>query len=1839
VQLYDLRLEYFHGGAGQARIALSWGTGTRPRQVVPGDALYPPAAARSYPALHRVAMLGRILELTADEIGFVADHPVDFGGLDLDALPAAPAGYTTALFAGWELLHDLVELRESLSSSDVTAVDIVGAGAPASSRDRLAAARGWDATAVGNLAGAGGLAFTAADWRNSTRLLRLAAGMELAANLGVSVTQLLDWARNEPNPARAQAIKDAAKAQYDRETWLTVARPLMDRLRRAQRDALVAYLLPRMNLASADRLFDYFLIDAEMDPCMRTSRIKQAISSVQLFVQRCLLHLEPGVSPSSIDGKRWRTWMKRYRVWEANRKIFLYPENWIEPELRDAKTPFFEELESTMLQGDVTAESVESALLEYLRKLDEVARLEICGVYWQHEPAESVAKPEIDRLHVFGRTAGSPHVHYYRRLENGTTWTPWERLNLDIASDHLIPVVHDRRLYLFWALFAKVADPDANVPADDSGDKAPVQKWEIKLSWSELWAGKWSPRQTSVNSLSSWDFLAKEEHYFDARDEGGDLVIHCQHSRLAGTGAVGEFRFQACNAEPATTDFHNPAHGFQHFAVLPPHTEPRFQYLHDDEAPSTLVPITGDWVDDDTPGPDGEYWNADVNEIPALDLTATRYDLARATQYAQFGLQAPFFFQDAQRTYSVRPELVLELDAGIRVPTDARPRPDIDPSIEIPSLERDPKIPIDPGGPVERGEGPVILLPQTGPIEAQTRLSPELAMNSGIAPGQAVTTRALIIASGKRGELEKERLVAAPAVATPEPEWIAVRKAGYLERLADENLFHTSRFIPAVRRLRSRIQLRFDIHFHPLTCWWIKRLHRDGIPALLATESQLPTDNEANFRAYEPTDRVSTVYPVENADFLNTGAYSAYNWEIFFHVPMLLATRLSQSQRFEEAREWFHYVFDPTTNSTEAAPARYWNLLPFKTAPQDRIVELMADLSYAGTEPARLQRRHDLEVAVDGWRSNPFNPHRIARLRLAAYQKNVVMRYIDNLIAWGDMLFRQNTLETINEATQMYVLAGELLGPRPERIRPSAVPEPQSYGQLLPKLDAFSNALVTIENELPFASGAPVPQDESVDVLGSLGFSSTLYFCIPRNEKLLGYWDTVEDRLFKIRHCMNIEGVEQQLPLFEPPIDPGMLVRAAAGGGDLSAALSDLNAPLPQYRSSVLLQRALELCSEVKQLGAQLLSVLEKRDGEQLAALRASHEVALLKATMEIRNREVDEATITREGLEEAAKNAHEREKHYANLVEKGQRNASETEQVSQLDTAHDWQRWSQYLDLGASIAYAVPDFDIGVSGWAGSPVAKLKYGGKNVGNALSAASKVLAIIASSHTYASNRASVIAAWERRADEWAFQRDTAAGEQRQIAKQIDAAKAREEIAKTAVANQQKQIDQSSEVETLLREKFSNRDLYTWMSTQISAVYFQAYQLAFDLAKRAERAFRFERALSTSTYVQFGYWDNLHRGLLAGERLFLDLKRLEAAGLDQGKREYEIVKSVSLAQVNPMALMALKATGRCEVALPEAMFDVDYPGHYMRRIKSVSLTIPAVVGPYTSVNCTLTLLSSRIRVDSKVAGGYEEGEDDTRFAASFAAVQSIATSHAQSDSGMFDLNFHDERFLPFEGAGAVSRWRIELPHDTNAFDPETIADVVLRMSYTAREGGGALAEAARGASIAPAQEGVMRAFSLRQEFSTEWFRFLHPEDAEAGQSMALDLSKDRFPYRFRGRHIEITGVDAFLNLADGVSYPSGAANELIAHLGRADDPAAPESNFHASAAVMDGTPRGLYDFESSPQELGAWRLFADDAGIQRLPAALRRKVTVEGTDHWRMKAELVKDVILLVHYTAT
>ncbi len=218
---------------------------------------------------------------------------------------------------------------------------------------------------------------------------------------------------------------------------------------------------------------------------------------------------------------------------------------------------------------------------------------------------------------------------------------------------------------------------------------------------------------------------------------------------------------------------------------------------------------------------------------------------------------------------------------------------------------------------------------------------------------------------------------------------------------------------------------------------------------------------------------------------------------------------------------------------------------------------------------------------------------------------------------------------------------------------------------------------------------------------------------------------------------------------------------------------------------------------------------------------------------------------------------------------------------------------------------------------------------------------------------------------------------------------------------------------------------------------------------------------------------------------------------------------------------------------------------------------------MAGPYTNVNCTLTLVSSKVRADPGTtgtgpAGDAEKVGGDPRFAYYSGSTAAIATSHAQDDSGVFTVNFRDERYLPFETAGAVSTWMITMPPACNAFDFDTITDVVLKVSYTARYGGDLMRSQAFAAATLPAlpqqtqapafgalpaQSGRDRLFSVRHEFPSGWYGLLHPSDGTAAYGqLPLWISADRFPFQYRGRVIKTADIEVFFLLSTGAKMTS-------------------------------------------------------------------------------------------------
>lgn len=1607
---------------GQSAEQLQWKSATSSKAAIPTSALLPDYSKGSeadvVTKLSKAALLVNGFNLSVDEVTYWQTHADDFDKFNLNAIT----------LKHWLRLQAYTTLRNSLPKAEKNLLDFFEwaakpvdaakqTGKIAALSQEIADVTNWKPENIEKLLKPDHFDLKHPEaFRNEVNLVKLQRAIIVADKIAVDIDRLFNWAKPGSKfwacHQIAEDIRRAIRARYDQEDWEQVVKPLNDQLRENQKLALIAYLLVQPDLINwgvvdADSLFEFFLIDVQMDACMETSRIKQAISSVQLFVQRCFLGLEAkyGVDNGALDRDRW-DWMQRYRVWEANRKVFLYPENWIEPPLRDDKSPFYKELESELLQKDINTQTVQDALKSYLFKVDEVANLKVVGLFLEQEIDKDGNlvfdnnNPVYIKLHVFARTRNAPYFFYYRYFQiEEKNWYPWEKVQVDIPSydledknngqiqkngTYLIPVVWNKRPLVFYPQLFKKTVPVTLPPEIDPNAKIPVSKpiegWEIKMAWSEYRSGKWTQKQVSAEAI--YDIPATP------------------------------------NALPDVSSY---------------------EFIPRLDTTSSVPRVVID-IHRDTTLPD------------AFQFTGSQ--ISKTSQLADFAISTDFHYADSKtKIYSI----------------------------------------------------------------------------------QAKNTDN-------------------PALFSTQPYFKDQMTSGFIKiapTSAEQNFYH-----PFAHELLGKLMTG---NLDSLFKYYLEKMFDPSKP------KELKEDAKEAYGDNVTPDGKPLYHELKRA-------YSLYNWEATFHAPMQLVDRLLKSQLFEQALKMCHYVFNPYAKGI--GKERFWQFPPFKVVDAESVLEKL----FMGLNPNEPDNTPGEQI--NEWRDKPFQPHVIARSRPVAYMKWVVMKYIEILIAWGDYLFRQDTIETLNQATQLYVLAAHIYGPRGQKIPKRGKVQPQTYNSLLDKWDAFGNAMVELELAFPFSNQTPFPSGDSNGVVGLanvFGFATTLYFCIPDNPKLRGLRDTIDDRLFKIRHCQNIEGVFRKLPLFEPPIDPALLVQAAAQGLSLASVLNDLNSPMPNYRFYYLLQKALELCAELKSMGNAFLSAKEKGDAEALSKLRAKHESTMHNLLMEVKKQQLEEAGKSLEALQQSRKGPVYRLQHHLKLIgedlgkvpdgntdfgelpnqieqpvdESGLKLIPfEKEEMDKASEANDKQEDVGRVEALANILHVIPGFSarfqpLGVGG-------SISFRGSNLGSAAQAKARADQVVVGNRTFSSTNAGRKANFLRQLQDRVQQANIAGYEIKNIDKQILTQQIRINIANQEITNQQKNIDNSQEVEEFLRNKYTNQELYTWMEGQIQTLYYQAYTLAYELAKKAEKVFRFERGLTVSNFIQFGYWEAAYDGLLAGERLYIGLKQLEAAYQEKRGYDYEVTKHVSLRQINPMALIQLKETGTCEFAVPEVLFDMDQPGHYMRRIKSVALTVPCVVGPYTSLNCTLRLLEHKFRTSAiaKDKNDYLEKTDatDDRFSTVNVPITSIAVSSGQNDSGVFELNFKDERYLPFEGAGAISKWRVELPAEFRQFDYDSITDVIMHVRYTAVEGGDKLKKPAvdalkdyiKSVEELSRDEGLFAAFDLKHDFPNEWYKAMQPPAGSTERVLMLNNLNERLPIFTKGRKLDkIQAADIYLLAPDGLS----------------------------------------------------------------------------------------------------
>ncbi|HEU5227781.1 MAG TPA: neuraminidase-like domain-containing protein, partial [Ktedonobacteraceae bacterium] len=445
-------------------------------------------------ALSRGLVLVEKLQLTSTEIDSVRTAPASYG---------FPTNLQQITIDNLRSLSTFKQLTLAFQDTQNQLIGYFANPAPAT----LTAITGWSEEQINEAA--------TGHFQNMPQLLTSVDGLamlkkafDLSASLGVNLSfheQILPLATLPAQAnwttytSAADAVINTVKAKYNNDDWAKVSDTLNATLNEEKRSALAGFVLWKLGLNNLRTLTEYLLIDVETTGCASISLIKQAILSIQMYLQRCRLNLEPGVTAVNIPDVWWE-WLLSYGIWQANRKVFLYPENYLDPGLRKSKSDLFQALESELLQSPITQESVEAAYQSYFEKFAELAKLKIAASYRCFVP-QSGGQDALDTLFLFARTASEPATYYYRECQdpasNAPTWTAWSKIDVNISADYISPVFAFNKLFVFWVEITQTRQSAVN---NNQTQHTTVQKATIKYIF-QTESKKWTQPQTLAKDV------------------------------------------------------------------------------------------------------------------------------------------------------------------------------------------------------------------------------------------------------------------------------------------------------------------------------------------------------------------------------------------------------------------------------------------------------------------------------------------------------------------------------------------------------------------------------------------------------------------------------------------------------------------------------------------------------------------------------------------------------------------------------------------------------------------------------------------------------------------------------------------------------------------------------------------------------------------------------------------------------------------------------------------------------------------------------------------------------------------------------------------------------------------------------------------------------------------------------------------------------------------------------------------------------------------------------------------------------------------------------------------
>ena len=1487
-------------------------------------------------------------------------------------------------------------------------------------------------------------------------------------------------------------------------------------LEQQRRDALVAWYLGQLvpqaerqtRVLTENDLYEYLLIDNQVTAQVDTSRVAQGIASVQQHIHAIYNGMEPGYGSVGQDTLTlWRDGMSQYSQWAGYQMLEDYPENYLQPALRLDKTSMFKTFESELSQARLTEDTVQKALGNYLQAFETVSNLETVACY-----VNDTKFINAD-YYFLGRQRTEPFAFYWRKshlyISEGADkaqmagWTEWKPVDAITGAQvkHCRPVVMDGRLYVVWAQSGKAV-------VDKDGKKTGAFEYSINLAYRRL-DDNWSTPIELHTGEAPDELLPNELNDKNEIEKGYRMMVSVDHRnngqpRLL-IGFISKAFTSDINTYLAFDVFLKPlsATDVADILVFMAGEDPRrVQYLADQINPGTddswLIAATG-W---DRTGPSTTYGDGEfpLNEYLELDMglrngrlelkgTCTKVASVRRVEGFEFRRELRF---PSGIAYLFRVHTTASGDVQWFVefshPLLTSPKL---PNIELTylkgaiatmahsELER---VRTEGGREYWQKSKTLGRGMDTFDLGRQEQLF-EVTQNAGAiqyplsvvyvnAPEYPVTVDSMLKLYGVdsalyEGGVRLNGAAKSPVLSHEWPasdsntrtyQWGADVNSSFGKAFGFNGFFVTREaitepapFIVIDSQGAQHINFKYVrpsigagdllVRLNTLCAKALSRQASLSLQGALSWETQ---------HTEEPPlpGQTAPVY----LDF--SGANGLYFWEIFFHAPHLIATRLQQEFDYTSAQQWLELLFNPQMRVAPLFPPPaetdwlpYWSCRPLGL-PDNPAVEL----------------------------EGLTNPDAIARGAPSHYRKAIFMLYVNNLIAWGDMLYRQVTRDTLNEAKLLYVRALSLLGPltkgrsisrwEPVTLDDAAAEETQTFTSLEASMAERLTGLIPLQ-------GVDAPWLRLLD---------QSIFRLPVNTQLLDLWDSLDLRLSNLRHNLTLDGTPMHLALYEVPANPLDLLRAQQNGSSLSQRRLGSLAIVPPYRFRAMLPRAQNAVEILIRFSQQVLSYMESRSRAEQEELQQGHVLDDLATFAEqLQENAIDEASKGIEILQANRQGVAARKQYYDEQI---RRDVSELEASAHRDrnAALGSNLMARTLGVGGHLANLAPNLFGGATGgmhWGGPAFAESEV--------MEGAAAVLSELAQQKLTGDMQT-------RRREEWQHQARQAELELEVLDRQIEAQQVALQSAQTSLAQATKSREQAQSLYAFIKGRATNAGLYQWLLSQMSTLYFQAYDAVLSLCLSTEASWQYEIGDRDTRFISASAWVDNRFGLTAGESLKLGLMQMESAFLSRHERRLEITKTLSLKALlkdyDPNAGLApdaatgwdavldtLRTRGEIDFELKSSTFDADYPGHYLRQLVRLSVSLPVVLKPYQDVHATLSQQTSTYLLKPQIgnvkylyqqAGELPEGGDDDvnqdQLVTNPRANQQIGLSTGVDDHGMFQLDFGDERYFPFEGTGAISRWTLSFPHHETEDQQamlDTLTDVILHIRYLAVDGGKAFA----------------------------------------------------------------------------------------------------------------------------------------------------------------------------------